>query len=66
MGKQITRIRLLQRPGPVKDGSRRSRQRWELYVYVHTLTVMTHTQVEVVCELHPAEVWVCLTGFEFD
>lgn len=50
----------------MKDGSRRSRQRWELYVYVHTLTVMTHTQVEVVCELHPAEVWVCLTGFEFD
>ncbi|CAF91689.1 unnamed protein product [Tetraodon nigroviridis] len=43
MGKQITRIRLLQRPGPVKDGSRRNRQRWELYVYVHTLTVITHT-----------------------
>lgn len=35
MGKQITRIRLLQRPGPVKDGSRRSRQRWELVVHTY-------------------------------
>ncbi len=55
MGKQITRIRLLQRPGPVKDGSRRSRQRWELVVHTHTLTYCydskTHTQkVEMVYE----------------
>lgn len=49
MGKQITRIRLLQRPGPVKDGSRRSGQRWELvarththmHVHAHRHTVMT-------------------------
>lgn len=66
MGKQITRIRLLQRPGPVKDRSRRSRQRWELYVYVHTLTVMTHTHKLRWCvnsiQLRCGFVWLVLSA----
>lgn len=65
MGKQITWIRLLQRPGPVKDGSRRSRQRWDLYVYVHTLTVMTHTRKLRWCvnsiQLRCGFVWLVLS-----